>query len=279
MRCGRSAASSTVSIPALVNNAHSNALTIATATRSDRAAETLKVIEETVARMAAEGPTEAELQAAKKYVIGAYPINNLDNSGAIARTLVELQIDDLGIDYMQRRADIINAVTIEQVKAIAKKLLTVKPAVMILGPATAGQRRVKQTASAQSKKATKGSPTFAVAFGGGGARGLAHIHVIEALDELGIRPVAISGSSIGAIMGAGMAAGMAGRDIHALRALGVHQSRGACGAHVACPTGDAGRDDGARPNSGAVQYRAHSGGVPAGGDTCMISRTSASPCR
>ncbi len=59
-----------------------------------------------------------------------------------------------------------------------------------------------------------GEPSFAIAFGGGGARGLAHIHVIEALDELGIRPVAIAGSSIGAIMGAGMAAGMTGRDIH-----------------------------------------------------------------
>ncbi len=59
-----------------------------------------------------------------------------------------------------------------------------------------------------------GDPSFAVAFGGGGARGLAHIHVIEALDELGIRPVAIAGSSIGAIMGAGVAAGMSGRDIH-----------------------------------------------------------------
>jgi NTE family protein len=58
------------------------------------------------------------------------------------------------------------------------------------------------------------SPTFGIAFGGGGARGLAHIHVIEALDELGIRPVAIAGSSIGAIMGAGMASGMAGREIH-----------------------------------------------------------------
>ena len=57
-------------------------------------------------------------------------------------------------------------------------------------------------------------PTFAVAFGGGGARGLAHIHVIEALDELGIRPVSIAGSSIGAMMGAGMAAGMSGSDIH-----------------------------------------------------------------
>lgn len=58
-----------------------------------------------------------------------------------------------------------------------------------------------------------GTPTVAVAFGGGGARGLAHIHVIEALDELGITPVAITGSSIGAIMGAGMAAGMRGAEI------------------------------------------------------------------
>ncbi len=57
------------------------------------------------------------------------------------------------------------------------------------------------------------SPTFGIAFGGGGARGLAHIHVIEALDELGVRPVAIAGSSIGAIMGAGMAAGISGKEI------------------------------------------------------------------
>lgn len=57
------------------------------------------------------------------------------------------------------------------------------------------------------------SPTIAVAFGGGGARGLAHIHIIEALDELGLRPVMISGASIGAILGAGMAAGMSGQEI------------------------------------------------------------------
>lgn len=65
-------------------------------------------------------------------------------------------------------------------------------------------------------------PTFAVAFGGGGARGLSHIHVIEALDDLGIRPKAVAGASIGAIMGAGVAAGMSGRDIrlHAESVLG-----------------------------------------------------------
>jgi NTE family protein len=70
--------------------------------------------------------------------------------------------------------------------------------------------------------ASGASPRVAIAFGGGGARGLAHIHVIETLDELGIRPVAISGSSIGAIMGAGMAAGMTGEAIreHALMTVG-----------------------------------------------------------
>ena len=62
---------------------------------------------------------------------------------------------------------------------------------------------------------------FAVALGAGGARGLAHIVVIEALDELGLRPAAIAGSSMGALVGAAWAAGMRGRDIrqHALAML------------------------------------------------------------
>lgn len=56
-------------------------------------------------------------------------------------------------------------------------------------------------------------PTVAIAFGGGGARGLAHIHVIKALEDLGITPVAMAGTSIGSIIGAGLAAGMTSRDM------------------------------------------------------------------
>jgi len=59
------------------------------------------------------------------------------------------------------------------------------------------------------------TPKVAIALGGGGARGLAHIVVLEALDELGIRPVALSGTSIGAIVGAAYAADMAASEIHA----------------------------------------------------------------
>jgi len=55
--------------------------------------------------------------------------------------------------------------------------------------------------------------TVGLALGGGGARGLAHIAVAEALDEMGVKPVAIAGTSIGAIIGAGYAAGMSGRDM------------------------------------------------------------------
>lgn len=72
------------------------------------------------------------------------------------------------------------------------------------------------------RPAAASGPSFALALGGGGARGLAHIHVIETLDELGIRPRVIAGTSIGAIMGACMASGMTGADIrdHARAVLG-----------------------------------------------------------
>jgi NTE family protein len=54
-----------------------------------------------------------------------------------------------------------------------------------------------------------------VALGGGGARGLAHIAVLEALDQLGVRPCAIAGTSIGAIVGAAYAAGFTGAQLRA----------------------------------------------------------------
>jgi NTE family protein len=68
------------------------------------------------------------------------------------------------------------------------------------------------------------TPTVAIAFGGGGARGLGHIAVLEALDELGVAPTAIAGTSIGAVIGAGYAAGMSGKDIRAY-ALGSLRNR------------------------------------------------------
>ena len=63
-----------------------------------------------------------------------------------------------------------------------------------------------------------------LALGAGGARGLAHIVVLEALDELGVKPVAIAGSSIGAVIGAAYAAGLTGKQLRA-HTLGVLRNR------------------------------------------------------
>ncbi|WP_237154569.1 patatin-like phospholipase family protein [Oryzibacter oryziterrae] len=65
-------------------------------------------------------------------------------------------------------------------------------------------------------------PRIGLALGGGGARGLAHVHVVEALDELGLKAAAVTGCSIGAIIGAGVAAGMSGAEVreHVLSVLG-----------------------------------------------------------
>lgn len=64
-----------------------------------------------------------------------------------------------------------------------------------------------------SEAAARAKPKVALALGAGGARGLAHIAALEVLDEMGIRPVAIRGTSIGAIIGAAYAAGMPGAAI------------------------------------------------------------------
>ncbi|MEV8467281.1 patatin-like phospholipase family protein [Fluviibacterium sp. DFM31] len=56
---------------------------------------------------------------------------------------------------------------------------------------------------------------LAIALSGGGAAGIGHVPVLEVVDELGLRPIAISGTSMGALIGAGYAAGMTGRDIRA----------------------------------------------------------------
>lgn len=55
--------------------------------------------------------------------------------------------------------------------------------------------------------------TIGLALGGGAARGLAHVLMLEAFDEMGLVPVAIAGTSMGSIVGASYAAGLSGTDI------------------------------------------------------------------
>ena len=71
--------------------------------------------------MAENGPTPEELAAAKSFLKGAYALS-LDTSVKIAAQLTQIQLDNLGIDYIQRRGAMIDAVSIADAKRVAKRL-------------------------------------------------------------------------------------------------------------------------------------------------------------
>jgi len=93
-----------------------------TATRADRTGETLEVIEKEIHRLAETGPTAAELAEAKNYLNSSFVLN-LDTSSKIASMLVQLQLDDLGVGYFTQRSAMIAAVTLDDAKRVAKRLL------------------------------------------------------------------------------------------------------------------------------------------------------------
>jgi zinc protease len=92
-----------------------------TATRADRTADVIKVIENEIDSMAEQGPTEAELEEAKSFLKGTYALS-LDTSTKIAAQLTQIQMDNLGIDYIERRGGMIDAVTVAAAKRVAKRL-------------------------------------------------------------------------------------------------------------------------------------------------------------
>jgi zinc protease len=92
-----------------------------TATRNDATGEAIEVIEAETRLMAKEGPTEDELTQAKTYLKGSFALG-LDTSTKIASQLVQMQIDNLGIDYIERRPALIDAVTLADTKRVAKRL-------------------------------------------------------------------------------------------------------------------------------------------------------------
>jgi len=101
---------------------HSALLLGSTATRADATGQTIEIIEQEIRRLAAEGPTEAEFSKAKTYLKGAFALG-LDTSNRIAAQLVQMQLDNLGIDYIERRSGLIDAVTLADAKRVAKRLL------------------------------------------------------------------------------------------------------------------------------------------------------------
>lgn len=93
-----------------------------TATENARVAQSITVLQSVWKRMHDEGPTEQELANAKTYLTGSFPLQ-FDSTTQIARLMVSIQYDHLGIDYIDRRKGLINGVTLADAKRVAKRLL------------------------------------------------------------------------------------------------------------------------------------------------------------
>jgi zinc protease len=92
------------------------------ATQNARVAQSLDLVRAEWRRLAEEGVTARELEAAKTYINGSFPLR-LDSSRNIAEMLVQIQVEKLGIDYIERRPALINAVTADDIRRVAKRLL------------------------------------------------------------------------------------------------------------------------------------------------------------
>lgn len=91
-------------------------------TANESMSESIEIIQSEWAKMAAEGLSEDDLEKAKKYLTGAFPLR-FDSNAKIAGYLVFMQEDGLGIDYLEERNGLVEAVTLEDVKRVAARVL------------------------------------------------------------------------------------------------------------------------------------------------------------
>lgn len=92
------------------------------ATKNEAVGQSLKVIQDELEDVAENGLTEDQLVAAKSYLTGAYALR-FESSSSIANQLLWIQIEDLGIDYVAKRNALIEAVTLDDIKRVAARLL------------------------------------------------------------------------------------------------------------------------------------------------------------
>jgi zinc protease len=97
-------------------------LVVSTASANERIAEAIRVVRNELARLRTDGPTEQELADAKTYLTGALALS-LDSSSAIAGLLHSLQVDGLSPDHLTKRAALIAAVKIDDVRRLARRVL------------------------------------------------------------------------------------------------------------------------------------------------------------
>ncbi len=109
----------------------SNLLQGGFATEAGKAKEAMQVARDVIAKAYADGFTEEELARAKSYITGSFPLD-IDANRDLVNYLMIMQLKDLGIDYLAKRNALMEAVTLEDVNRVAKRLLNPDQLVSIL---------------------------------------------------------------------------------------------------------------------------------------------------
>jgi zinc protease len=101
---------------------HTSILSGSVATKNESMAESLDIIRAELKKMADNGPTAEDLDAAKKYLTGSYALR-FDTNSKIATQLLGLMQEDFGTDYVDNRNKMVDAITLDDCKRVAKRLL------------------------------------------------------------------------------------------------------------------------------------------------------------
>lgn len=105
-----------------------------TSTQTDRVGESVAVIQDVWRELAEHGPSDEEIEQAVDYIVGSFLLS-LSSSEAIADVLVSIQRQDLGIDYIDRRQEIYESLTPEEIRAAAKRWLVPEALAIVIAGA------------------------------------------------------------------------------------------------------------------------------------------------
>jgi zinc protease len=117
----------------------------------------VQVVKDTMAKFAADGPSQQELDDAKTYLTGSFPLAFASNSGT-ASQLGTFQRQNLDIGYVARRNGLIQAVTLADVKRVAKRLFDPARLTVVIGGSPAEGRRAPQRPLPPGSPATAAGP-------------------------------------------------------------------------------------------------------------------------
>ncbi len=112
---------------------HAGAFTVGLQTRPDQAAQAVKVSRDVIARFVADGPTEAELRAAKDNLIGGFALR-IDSNKKLLGNVANIAWNDLPLDYLDKWTDKVEALTVADVRAaMARKLQPERMVTVVVG--------------------------------------------------------------------------------------------------------------------------------------------------